>query len=554
MPLPQFIARRGEQLYYRRAYPQELWPVTGRAAFAMSLRTADPKEALRARPEAERRYTQRVDEARAEMARRAAMLPLTKASAEAIAVRWFLDGLDMAEDARLGRPVLSPSLQAENAEWLASEARRALAEGDLADRRRTAECLRDQAGFAPEPVADAALVRLLGRAAIALHDVEAGRVLARYDTRPNDPLFAAAMDAPPPVAPTAPVGAPKAALGRTIDELIEQYREAKFGHFSSSTQRAYVPVFRVMRELLGTDTRLASLTHEDGDRLFASVQAIPINAQKRKELRGLPLRKQIDEGKRLGLPTLSAKTINDGYMAHLNAIFGFAKDRGWIAFNPVTGRRARDAAAADKREPFGDRLRALFGAAPWTPRDASDPVRYFGPLLALFHGLRLAEIVGLRVEDVGAEQGQPMIYVRAGERGLKGRGSRRDLPMHPELVRLGFARFATERQKAAAADAPLFAGEKPNKRGQWGRQLGQWFAGRVRELGLHGRGLTIHALRHDFRDALREAGIEEPLADYLMGHARKGVAGAYGGERPYSVARLAEAIGKVSYEGLTLPA
>jgi integrase len=384
--------------------------------------------------------------------------------------------------------------------------------------------------------------------------VEAGRALARYDTRPTDPLFAAAMDAPAPVA-TAPLGTPAEAQGRTIADLIKQYREARFGRFSAATKRAYEPVFRVMRELLGEDRQLATITHEDADRLFASIQAIPRNAQKRPELRGLSLRKQIEEGRRLGLPTLSAKTINDSYMAHLSALFGFAKDRGWIAFNPASGRRARDqVAAADKREPFRDRLPVLFGAAPWTPPDASVPVRYFGPLLALFHGLRLAEIVGLRVADIGTEQGQPMIYIQAGERGLKGRGSRRDLPMHPELIRLGFAEYADARRKEAKPDAMLFAGEHPNARGQWGRQLGQWFVGRVKGLGLKGRMLTIHSLRHDYRDALREAGVDEPLADYLMGHARKGVGGVYGGERPYSVTRLAEAVAKVRYEGLKLPA
>src|SRR6476469_7497759 len=105
MPLPQFVVRRGQQLYYRRAFPQELWPVTGRAAFAMSLRTADPKEALRARPAAERRYTQRVDKARAELARQSSLPPLTKADAETLAVRWFLTTLDDLEEDRRG---LSP--------------------------------------------------------------------------------------------------------------------------------------------------------------------------------------------------------------------------------------------------------------------------------------------------------------------------------------------------------------------------------------------------------------------------------------------------------------
>jgi integrase len=119
-------------------------------------------------------------------------------------------------------------------------------------------------------------------------------------------------------------------------------------------------------------------------------------------------------------------------------------------------------------------------------------------------------------------------------------------------VRLGFAEFAKERRKAAKPNETLFAGERPNARGQWGRKLGTWFVQRVRGLGLEGRNLSIHSLRHDFRDALREAGVEEPLADYLFGHARRGVSGIYGGNRPYSVARMAEAVSKVSYPGLSL--
>jgi integrase len=516
----------------------------------MSLRTADPKEALRARPAAERRYTQRVDEARAELARQQTMPPLTKADAEAIAVRWFMEALENLEAFRKNIPECVQA-NAEQARERAAEARRVLAEGDTDQNK--ARRLRDEAGFASNPDADRALARLLGRASVAAEEVEAGRAVGRYGCRPSDPLFASAMDAPPPAPKAAPAAAAQSASNRSIADLIEAYREARFDRYSAATKRAYEPVFRVLRELLGSDAQLATLNHEDGDRLFAAIQAIPTNAQKRKELRGLGLRKQIEEAKRLELPTLSAKTVNDAYLAHINAMFGWAKNRGWMPINPVAGRRMRDdVAAADKREPFKDRLPALFGAAPWAPRDASNPVRYFGPLLALYHGLRLGEIVGLRVGDIGTEQGQPMIYIRAGERGLKGRGSRRDLPMHPELVRLGFADYATKRRKGAGADAMLFAGERPNARGQWGRQLSQWFVARVKELGLEGRRLSLHALRHDFRDALREAGINEQLAQYLFGHAQKGLGAIYGGERPYSVARLRAAMEKVRYPGVRL--
>jgi len=174
-------------------------------------------------------------------------------------------------------------------------------------------------------------------------------------------------------------------------------------------------------------------------------------------------------------------------------------------------------------------------------------------LLALFHRLRLGEVAGLELADIGDEQGQTMLYIRAGTRPLKTASAKRDLPLHAALIRLGFPAFVAERRKHAKQGELLFAGERAYARDQWGRGLGDWFVRKVRALDLKGRKLTFHSLRHDFRDALREAEIERSLADYLMGHAQEGVGAAYGAARP-SLARLKEAIGKVRYEGLGLPA
>jgi len=556
MPLPQFVTRRGEQLYYRRAFPQELWPVTGKAAFAVSLRTSDPQEAQRSRPDAERRYFEKVDKARAELARRASLSPLTKPAAEAIAVRWFLEALETAEDFTPLAPGPERLAKAvEDSEWALGEARRALAEGELSDRARLARCLREQAGFGPEAIAETALVRLLGRAAVAAEEVHSRRLRGDYGARPKDPLFASALETgtrtlPEPAAQSAPTP--------TIRQLEETFRKLRFPALSAATQQGYEPVFRLLRETLGSDTKLASLTHDEGERLFEAAQAMPPNAEKLAAIKGLTVPEQIAEAKRLGLPTLAAKTINDRYMANLTAMFRFAEGRGWMDRNPVAGLRAKErVAAVEAREPFGAaRLAKLLASDPWRPRDATGggkPIRYWGPLLALFHGLRLGEVAGLEVRDAGEERGQPMLLIRSGKRQLKTEAARRDIPLHPKLVRLGFLDFVEQRRASAEADAMLFEGEKAFARDQWGRKLGEWFSKHVKALDLEGRKLTFHALRHDFRDALREAEVEAALADYLMGHAQVGVGAIYGAGRP-SLARLQGAIRAVRYEKLKLPA
>jgi len=402
--LPEFITRRGERLYYRRAYPKDLWPIVGKAPFALSLQTSDPKEALRGRPEAERRYSAKVDQARLELARRANLQPLTKADAEALAVRWFRQALDTAEDFM---PVeMDPEqrqAELDNAEWALAEARRALAHGRLSNRKRLAECLREEAGLAEgSGVAEAAFLKFLGRAAVAAEEVYSGRLRGDYGTRPADPLFASALasksnpaGASKGVGITSESGGPSLDRNehvkspqRTLEDLEKAFRKVRFPGLSAATQQGYEPVFRLLRDVLGSEAQLATLTHDEGQQLFEAAQGLPTNAEKQAAIKGLTVPEQIAEGKRRGLPTLSAKTINDRYMANLGSLFRFAQQRGWMDRNPVAGLRAKaEVGARDARDPFGAAgLQKLFGSAPWHPRDtapAGKPIRYWGPLLAL---------------------------------------------------------------------------------------------------------------------------------------------------------------------------
>src|SRR4029453_13755765 len=74
------------------------------------------------------------------------------------------------------------------------------------------------------------------------------------------------------------------------------------------------------------------------------------------------------------------------------------------------------------------------------------------PLLALFAGARQAEYAGLRVSDVreGDPTDVPLMWftrdLRAGRR-LKTKTSERVVPVHPQLVQIGFLDYVTARRK-----------------------------------------------------------------------------------------------------------
>lgn len=550
LPLPQHVTRRGQVLQYRRGFPKELWSVTGRAAFAISLRTNDPRQAMRARPDAERRYHAKVDAARQALARVAlGPLPMTRADAEAIAVRWFFQSVESADDFRADYvETISVDEALDDARWSAAEARQALAEGDLGDEQRLARCLREAAGLGREARSEALLVSLLGRAAIALHEVEEARLVGRYGAHPSDPFFGSAMAAPAgqqAATKAEPQGTPQ----RTLADLIDAYKRDKWAQLSGSTQRSYAPVLRLLESLIEPATPLSAIDRAAGRNLFEVVQRLPRGLGKLSGLAGLPILAAVAEGERQGLPVINPKTANDSYLAHLRVVFRWGVREGWLAANPLDGLTVRDTVrAADRRDPFGDKLAKVFGGPPWNPGDANPrggPVQYWGPLIGLFHGMRLGEIAALRCDDVGEQRGIPTLTVREG----KTSNARRTLPIHPELVRLGFLGMVSARRKAKAVQ--LWEGEGADSRGRWGRRLSNGFKAVLVERGIKSPKLTFHSLRHDFQDSLRAADLHGgQLGAYLAGRSQGGVEASYGSG--YSVEAKAEAIAKVQFPTLLL--
>src|SRR3546814_15517889 len=127
-------------------------------------------------------------------------------------------------------------------------------------------------------------------------------------------------------------------------------------------------------------------------------------------------------------------------------------------------------------------LQAIFSEPPWSPRDATgagDPAHYWGPLIALYHGLRRGEIAQLAPQDVKEIEKVWVMRVR-GER-LKTINAPRTIPVHPELQRPGFLRFV-EQQRQAGPGLP-FPLQAPNKREPSAVPTRRWFRWEERRVG-----------------------------------------------------------------------
>lgn len=357
---------------------------------------------------------------------------------------------------------------------------------------------------------------------------------------------------PRPVAPANPKG-----RGRTVLALIKAYKAAKWDGWSQSSRTAVEPAFRVLEHAVG-DQDVTVIDRETAREVFELVKTLPAALGRNKELKDLRVPEAVERGKELGLPTIGPKTVNGSYMAHISAAFGWAEDEQWIAKNPFRGLAVADPVSLrDKRDPFTtEQMRTLFSSSPWDkPMDDQNkkPGRFWVPLIALFSGMRLGEIAGLRIRDLEDVGSIPCFRVRPHPgRELKNEESRRDIPVHSRLLQLGLMGYVETRRKGAAdAEALLFPDGKANSRGQSGAKLSEWFVGHLKARKITGTKLGMHSFRHNFEDALRLIGYHgRAEGQALAGRKVSGSEGGYG--TGFTIGTLQDVLEKITFAELDL--
>ena len=260
----------------------------------------------------------------------------------------------------------------------------------------------------------------------------------------------------------------------------------------------------------------------------------------------------------------------DKKITYLRAIYNAAKKRLKLAENPFSNIHVpRARSKRPKRLPYDHNdLKHIFSAPVFRekvkPRGGAGEAAVWLPLLSLFSGARLEELGQLLVTDIGSERGIHFLDITdlpeedgleikgqaLPEKRLKNEQSRRRVPIHPELIRLGFLRYVDSLKKQR--EKRLFPRLKPDCHGKITGNFSKWWGNyRRKVIGIQGRLKPFHSFRHSFRDACREAELGEEIADAFMGHAKGDRTGrSYGGG--FSLAALHRAICKIHYPGLKI--
>lgn len=249
--------------------------------------------------------------------------------------------------------------------------------------------------------------------------------------------------------------------------------------------------------------------------------------------------------------------------AVLRAMLGRAVKAKWRTDNPAEGVELPKSSGDRKRRSYKpDELAEVFRAGIFTkgdrPTGGKGEAAFWLPLLAAFTGARREELAQLETGRVRVEAGVPYLAIDPiDEDGqLKTDESRRAVPVHQELIRLGFLAFVEDRRKAGGGR--LFPLLKQNKLNQYAAAWGSWWSTYIRaSTGIQDKTISpMHSFRHSVVTDLRQQRIREDEERRLLGHTGRGGREArqdsHDGYGEHLVPTLSEVMNLVTHRGLDL--
>lgn len=399
---------------------------------------------------------------------------------------------------------------------------------DVADTH--AAVLRD-AGLCADPdsKASALLRNYLRRAMAQVAAIRIARLDGDFSDQVSDRLFGSA-----PVAATVSTSKPRHSR-LTLGAAIERYRAdvLDLRPLTEKTSEKHRALLSHAQSFFGAETLIGDIERVHCTRYRDTLAKLPPNFTKHNATKGLSL-EQMAAANRDG-PTLAWATQNV-YLKMVDDLMGWAVKERIISDNvaaDISPLKKREAAET-RRLSFGaHELANIFAQPIFTgclddERNYAKPgpnlirrSRYWVPILALFTGMRMGEILQLTPGHIRVSPSGTAFFVLTRDMRLKTENAEREIPIHPMLNRLGFLKWVEKQRDAERAE--LFDDVPASKHGYRSDMFTKRFATFLKRVDLpaHRRSkLCFHSFRHTFKDALNETGAPESEMDEICGWSR----------------------------------
>jgi hypothetical protein len=277
---------------------------------------------------------------------------------------------------------------------------------------------------------------------------------------------------------------------------------------------------RIFVELNG-DLPLRSITVDHADRFVRAISGWPRNASKRRAFRNMAAPQVVEKARRLNEQPIDEVT-QQKHIERMRTFFRWLETRMEVRPNLLYSVRVnpknRVKARKQHRRPFTEKELARIFAFD-KPDRAATPFQFWVPILGFYTGARVNELSQLYVDDVIKEEGRWLLSIAMDRPGqhIKNTYSRRLVPIHDHLIKLGFLRFVEQAKRWERAR--LFPDVTWGRNGP-GETVSRWFANMVRtKLKLDDPGQTFHAFRNTFIYYATRSKVPAKEYSPLTGHA-----------------------------------
>ncbi|MDX8432853.1 site-specific integrase [Mesorhizobium abyssinicae] len=336
---------------------------------------------------------------------------------------------------------------------------------------------------------------------------------------------------------------PRQTLADVSAKFVAEQKKAE--SWVTRTEQQKRQHLELLKEILGTEIDIADLTSSDVQRVKETLLNYPRNRNKIEATK----KRSIEELSQLrGYETLGVRTINS-YLQTFAGLFSWAKKNRYVSENLFDGASVKEnkkLAEEAQREAFSqDQIDLMLRELLENQRGLiNKDYQKWGPLIGLYTGARLNEICQIELSDIKEDAG--IWYFDFNDEGdkkhLKTTASRRIVPVHDQLLALGFLEYVDALR--ARGQTRLFPDFSFSAKEGYGRPLSRWFNERfLVQLGIKTDDLVFHSFRHTMVTRLKHADIEDNLVKAMVGHTREGVTHKHY-FKGYKLAQMQEALRK----------
>ncbi|MGR5286883.1 site-specific integrase [Vibrio maritimus] len=239
----------------------------------------------------------------------------------------------------------------------------------------------------------------------------------------------------------------------------------------------------------------------------------PSNAKKIEIFKEMEDRDILQLNRDLKYPTLAPSTIKSD-IESCSAFMKWCIGRGYAKTNPfslVRTNRLKPKINVVKFEK--EDLHSIFSLPFYKGEKCKHAYYFWVPLLLRYTGARLNEICSLYKCDIVMINNIHCISINDSfeDKSIKNTCSRRAIPIHSELIRLGFIEFVDQLDEGR-----LFGGTKLIS-GYYSNYVSKWFRTIRKNLDLPDN-KRAHSFRHTFVDELYQNEVSEEVIMNLVGH------------------------------------